>query len=172
MAYKKHILLGRITRIHGFEGAVTVKTEKILSENIPGMESVFLEIEGRQVPFFIEYAEQAGPDILRMKFEDYDNASGVREFVGCCVFMTGESPPVEKRDELQDLNGFMVMSDKNHSIGIIKEIIHNPQQILLSVRSESGKEVLIPMHPDLIQEIIPDRKILIMILPEGLTDIN
>ena len=53
MAYKNDILLGRITKVSGYEGAVTVKLEKIFTENIPQMESVFLEIEGRPVPFFI-----------------------------------------------------------------------------------------------------------------------
>ena len=53
MAYNSDILLGRITKVSGYEGAVTVRLEKIFFENIPQMESVFLEIEGRQVPFFI-----------------------------------------------------------------------------------------------------------------------
>jgi 16S rRNA processing protein RimM len=172
MAYEKHILLGRITKIHGFGGAVTVKTEKIFSESSPEMESVFLEIEGRPVPFFIQYAEKAGPDILIMKFEDYNDAPKVREFIGCNVFLEKGVFSGEDKEDLQNLQGYQVISDKNRSIGIIEEIIHNPRQILLSVRSEAGKEVLIPMHHDLIQEIIPDQKILIMILPEGLTDIN
>ena len=30
MAYKNDILLGRITKVSGYEGAVTVKLEKIL----------------------------------------------------------------------------------------------------------------------------------------------
>jgi 16S rRNA processing protein RimM len=172
MAYKKHILLGTITKIHGFGGVVTVKTEKIFSENIPGMESVFLEIEGKPVPFFIEYTEYTGYDNLRMKFEGYDNVEKVREFVNCRVFLANEPVSEKITDDLQTLQGYKVISDKNQSIGIIKEIINNPFQQLLGVTTESGKEMLIPLHEDLIQEINTKKKILIMILPEGLTDIN
>src|SRR5664280_1681218 len=53
MAYKSKILLGKIIKLSGYEGAVAVKLEKIFTENIPQMESIFLEIEGKLVPFFI-----------------------------------------------------------------------------------------------------------------------
>lgn len=172
MAYIKHILLGRITRTHGFEGAVTVKTEKIFSENIPEMESVFLEIDGRQVPFFIEYIEQPGTGVLRMKFEGYDSAAKVKDFVKCDVFLTDDHIPLKVNDDPQALQGYTVISDKDQTIGVIKEINYNPGQILLVVRSGSGKEMLIPLHEDIIQELNRDQKILVMNLPEGLTEIN
>jgi 16S rRNA processing protein RimM len=172
MAYIKHILLGRITKIYGFGGAVIVKTEKIFSENIPEMESIFLEIEGRPVPFFIEYTEQASPGLLRMKFEGYDNAAKVKDFVNCNVFLTGDRIPGIIKDDLHTLQGYTMISDDNRTIGVIKEILHNPGQILLVVRSETGKEILIPLHEDMIQELKPDQKILTMNLPEGLTEIN
>ena len=73
MAYKSNILLGRITKVSGYEGAVAVKLEKIFTENIPQMESVFLEIEGRPVPFFISDIEYSGADILKLSFEGYDS---------------------------------------------------------------------------------------------------
>jgi 16S rRNA processing protein RimM len=172
MAYQKHILVGRITRIHGFGGAVTVKTERVFSENIPEMETVFLEIEGKPVPFFIEYTEQAGPDILRMKFEGYDNDTKVREFIGCSVYLTDNRSPGNLVENDQNLLEYKLLSSENEHIGIIEEIIHNPGQILLCVRSASGKKILIPLHKDLIKGIDPNQKILKMFLPEGLTKIN
>ena len=53
MAYNANILLGRILKIQGYDGTITVKLEKDFIDNIPEMESVFLEIEGKPVPFFI-----------------------------------------------------------------------------------------------------------------------
>jgi ribosomal protein L35AE/L33A len=50
MKYENRILLGRISRIHGYEGSVVIKLEQGFIENIPEMESVFIEIEGRPVP--------------------------------------------------------------------------------------------------------------------------
>ena len=77
MAYRSNILLGRITKLSGYEGAVAVKLEKIFTENIPEMESVFLEIEGRPVPFFISGIEYTGADILKLSFEGYNSIEKV-----------------------------------------------------------------------------------------------
>ena len=80
-------LLGRIVKIHGCEGAVTVKIEKIFSDNIPEMESVFLEIDGRRVPFFIEHYQNYGHENILFWFEDYKSVEKVTEFIGCKVYI-------------------------------------------------------------------------------------
>jgi len=91
MAYKNNILLGRITKVSGYEGAVAVKLEKTFVENIPQMESVFLEIEGRPVPFFISGLEYSGADILKLSFEGYNSVEKISEFTGCSIFLTNET---------------------------------------------------------------------------------
>ena len=83
MKYENRILLGRISRIHGYEGSVVIKLEQGFIENIPEMESVFIEIEGRPVPFFISQTEYQGGDILKMKFEGYQTDNKVSGFIGC-----------------------------------------------------------------------------------------
>ncbi len=172
MAYKKHILLGRITKVHSFEGAVTVRLEKSISDRIFEMESVFIETDGRPVPFFIEYTEQPDNRTLRMKFSGYDSDDKVKEFVGCSIYLTEASSAVMPLDDFQSLKGFEVFSDEELSLGYITEIIENPGQLLLSIRSGSGKEILLPLHEDLIQGIDTDKKKIIMIIPEGIADIN
>jgi 16S rRNA processing protein RimM len=166
------ILLGKITKVHGFEGAVTVKTELNLSENIPQGEPVFLEIEGRPVPFFIEDTFSSRPGIINLKFEDYNSSERVKEFVGCRVFISG-NPSIDKKDEeLSDLIGYTVISETGDPVGIINKVIPNPGQVLLELTSVKGKNLLIPLHEDLVNEINTDQKIITMVIPEGLTDIN
>jgi 16S rRNA processing protein RimM len=166
------ILLGKITKVHGFEGAVTVKTELNLSENIPRGEPVFLEIEGRPVPFFVEETYSPRPGILNIKFEDYNGSDKVKEFVGCNVFITSDTGMEEKEDDLSILKGYEVISDHGEVVGKISEFIQNPGQILLEVVSEKGKKILLPLHEDLVCDINYDQKTITMVIPEGLTDIN
>jgi 16S rRNA processing protein RimM len=166
------ILLGTITKVHGFEGAVTVKTEINLSENIPRGEPVFLQIEGRPVPFFIEYTDTVRPGQLILKFEDYNSDEKVREFVGCDVLISHEAASEENREDLSNLLGFTIISDIGDLVGVISEIIPNPGQVLLEVTSPEGRKLLIPLHEDLIRLINNDVKTLTMIIPEGLTGIN
>jgi len=171
MAYNANILLGRISKVHGFEGAVTVKLEKNLIENVPDMESVFLEIEGKPVPFFIESAEYPGGDILRLKFDGYDTTEQVNEFTGCGVFLTyGENEG--KSTDIKTFHNYRIFLPDNNLAGTICEIIENPGQWLLQIITPAGKELLIPFHEDFIVSTDKRKKIIVMDLPDGLLEIN
>jgi ribosomal 30S subunit maturation factor RimM len=99
MAYRNQILLGRIARVNGYDGYVTVKLEKAFIEDIQEMESVFIETEGRPVPFFITASEYSGGDLLRLKFEGYDAFEKVAEFSGCKIFLTTVSEKKNSRTQ-------------------------------------------------------------------------
>jgi len=171
MAYNANILLGRISKVHGYEGAVTVKLEKNLIENVPNMESVFLEIEGKPVPFFIQESDYPGGDILRLKFDGYNTMEQANEFTGCRVFLTsGENE--EKRADVKTFHNYSIFLPDNNHVGTISEIIENPGQLLFKIIAPAGKVLLIPFHEDFIVSIDKRKKIIVMDLPEGLLEIN
>jgi 16S rRNA processing protein RimM len=172
MAYINDILLGRITKVSGYEGAVTIRLEKIFFENIPQMESVFLEIEGRPVPFFISDIEYSGADILKLTFEDYGSIEKISEFTGCKVLLTTTLAENSKSEDIHSLTGYQVFTTDDKALGVIREIISNPGQLLLSIRSDSKKEILIPLHEHFIVKIDKKKKTILMDIPEGLTEIN
>jgi 16S rRNA processing protein RimM len=172
MAYNKNILLGRITKVSGYEGAVAVKLERIFTENIPRMESVFLEIEGRPVPFLISESEYSGADNLKLKFEGYESPEKIIEFVGCRIFLTGELPAGQGKTDGQTLIGYRVYTQDDTEVGPITDIISNSGQWLLNVASPDNKSILIPFHEDLIIKIERRKKIVIMEIPDGLLEIN
>ena len=171
MARMKTILLGKIIKINGFEGAVTVRTEKRLNRTIPLPGPVFLEIDGRPVPFFIEYSEQTGADLLVVKFEDYDSYGKVSEFLGCRILVE-ESEPAETEAENEDLSGYTVLSDSGNMVGCVSAVAESPGQLLLKVIDNTGNELLIPLHEDLIISVDQAKKEIVMIIPEGLTGLN
>jgi len=172
MAYTSDILLGRITKVSGYEGAVTVRLEKIFFENIPQMESVFLEIEGRLVPFFISDSDYSGADILKLRFDGYSIIEKVNEFIGCRVFLTTGITDHNQPENIQSFIGYQVVIQENKLLGVIREVILNPGQLLLSIISEKNKEILIPFHEDFIVKIDKGKNIIIMDIPDGLTEIN
>jgi 16S rRNA processing protein RimM len=172
MAYKYGILLGRITKVSGYEGAVTVKLERNFSGKLPHMESVFLEIEGRPVPFFISWSDYSGADILKLKFEGYDSSDRVAGFTGCRIFLITAGDAEDISEDLLSLAGFKILTAQKNILGIVTEVIQNPGQWLLNVASPEGRNMLIPLHEDLIVTIDNRKKILVMHIPEGLTEIN
>ncbi len=171
-AYTCGKLLGRITKVSGYEGAVTVKLERNFSGKLPHMESVFLEIEGRPVPFFISESDYSGADILKLKFDGYDSSDKAGEFTGCRVFLTGTAGDKNVAEDLQSLAGYKIMTPEKDLLGTVSEIFHNPGQLLLNVISPSGRVILIPLHEDFIVTIDNSKKILVMEIPDGLTEIN
>lgn len=171
MAYTPGTLLGQITKTSGFEGAVIVRLEKNFIENIPHIESVFLEIEGRPVPFLILSSEYNGSDILKLAFDGYPTQEKAAEFKGCRVFLTTWHAASADSD-FSLFAGFTVMTSDLKTLGKIKEVITNPGQLLLDIQSPDGKEILVPFHEDLIASVNRRKKTMIMDLPEGLADIN
>jgi 16S rRNA processing protein RimM len=172
MAYRSDILLGRITKISGYEGAVTVRLEKRFTENIPEMESVFLEVEGRPVPFFISSSEYNGAGILKLMFEGYESAEKVSEFTGCNVYLTQNIPETNQADDISGFIGYKVIVRDEIVLGFIKELMSNSGQWLLKIVSPQKKEILIPFHEDFIVSIDQKKKIIVMDIPEGLSEIN
>jgi len=172
MAYTNNILLGRITKVSGYEGAVTIRLERNFSENIPQMESVFLEIDGRPVPFFISDTEYSGADILKLTFDGYESEEKVSEFVGCKVFLTTEATGKKQTDDLQNIINYTVYNQENNLLGTVSDIIENPGQLLLVIRSKGGREILIPLHEDFILNFDKKKRVITMEIPDGLTEIN
>jgi 16S rRNA processing protein RimM len=172
MAYSCNILLGRIVKVRGFEGAVTVKLEKSFIDNIPQLESVFLQIDGRPVPFFISESEYSGSDVLKISFMNYETTEQVNEFIGCKIYLTSDEPSTETSNEFVDLSGYQVLTDENLLLGQITEVIRNPGQWLLDITSPDNKEILIPLHEDLIIRLDNEMKVMVLKIPEGLLEIN
>jgi len=172
MANKNQILLGKIARVNGYDGFVTVKLEKAFIEDMPEMESVFIESEGRLVPFFIIASEYSGGDLLRLKFDGYEAFEKISEFTGCKIFLTtvGEERISEYNQE--PVIGFKVVLSNRKQIGTITELIQNPGQILLKIISPRNKEILIPYHEDLILKVDAGKKTILVQIPEGLIEIN
>ena len=172
MTYKCNILLGKIIKVNVLYGTVTIKITTPFIDNIDNMESVFVEIDGRPVPFFIAESDFNGNDLLSLKLADYDTADKVKEFKGCRVFLTSGDVLEPQNDNYEDLTGFSVFDENDNKIGIVGEIIQNPKQWLFSILSATGKEILLPVHEDLILAIDDAKRIITVKIPEGLLEIN
>jgi 16S rRNA processing protein RimM len=172
MAYKADILLGHIIKLHGHKGEVIIKLGNDFRNNLPVLEWVFLEHEGKPVPFLISGSEYSGSDTLILRFEGYDSSERVREFLNCKVLLTQKNPGIPKSKNPDNILGYKIHTIDNNLIGVITGITENPGQLLLNVDDGSGNNVLIPLHENLISRVDKRRKIITMDLPEGLTELN
>ena len=165
-------MLGKIAKPHGTKGSLLLWLRDIKAEEFKKRESVFVDIDGLLVPFFIEEFKKSTSDAIILKLEDVDSETKARTFAGLEVYIEinhtkpnkkihGEKPII-KGYRVQDINrGFV------GTAGDIEEITNNP---LLHVECE-GKEFLVPVHEDIILEINDKDKVIIISAPEGLFDL-
>jgi len=166
------IEIGSIIKTHGIHGELILET--INPDLIKNMkESVFLEIDGLLVPFFINEINPTSKDRVRIKFDWIDSEFKAKKLTNTLVYLSTSTIAMSDEqfeENLDLLTGFFVV-DKNHGeLGIINEIINNVNNPLLSITYKST-ELLIPLHPDFIESIDQKTKTLTLICPEGLIDL-
>lgn len=174
MSYSAEILLGRISKINGYDGTVTIKLERQTVGKLKKEEPVFIEIDGRPVPFFISALEDPGTGIMRVRFKYYESYEKMKEFSGCLVFRRGKAKGTRSglMNRPESLEGFKVIDSTGSLIGTITGIVNNPAHLIARIISPGNKELLIPLHEDLIIRSDLVKKTVTMELPDGLADIN
>jgi len=163
--------IGKTLKTHGFKGELLVFLENFKREGFQIKEYIFLEIDGIYVPFFIDYIENQENGKAIVKLEDIDTDFNALKFTGLKVFLPYEYKK-RKKDEfnLSQLKGYRIKDAISGFNGKIEGILDIPGNPLLRVIIKNNKEILIPFNKDLIQEISQKENILVMKLPEGLTE--
>lgn len=172
MSYKTGKSIGRITKVKGYERSVTVVLEGSFTEEITGKKPVFLETEGRPVPFFVTWADYRGGNIIRLNLDGCESLENIDDLKGCRVLLEPADKEADRDKDLKKLNGFRIITPDKSLEAVIRGIIDNPGQLLIKAQTKDGKELLIPLHEDLIVSKDKKRKLIIMKLPEGLAEIN
>ncbi len=167
------VRIGYTQKTHGTQGEIKIQIEEEYREDFMNSKIAFLEITGKQIPFFLENVRGGSP--LIVKFEDTNTREDAQFLTGKAVFLRAQDvqkPEEKDPDELalEDLVGFRIVDLTYGDIGEIEEIAELPEQ-LLAILTYQNREVLIPLVDDLIEEIHLRKKTVIMDLPEGLLEL-
>jgi 16S rRNA processing protein RimM len=163
--------LGYFSKIHGFKGELILLAREEISLNLKELESVFIDINGQLIPFFIEIISQSGTTFI-IKFLDIDNALKAQQYLKCNVFIPLSALPKPKKKEITfiDLVGFKVIDDTYGDIGEVSHVMEMPQQLILEIK-KGTIEILIPANENIIQKIDKKKKTILIDAPNGLIDI-
>ncbi len=166
--------IGYTQKPHGLAGELKVSIEEMYEEDFLQCETVFLNIKGKLLPFFVETIR--GGNFLIVKFEDVNNKEKATE-------IQGKELSVRERDLIPDdsrvkpiiesytyLAGYLMMDKTAGQVAVIQEVIEMPQQEM-AVVTYKNRELLIPLHPTLVAAIDKNKKEILMDLPDGLLDL-
>jgi 16S rRNA processing protein RimM len=166
--------LGTFIKKVGTDGRLLLQLETDNPKAYTKTESIFVEINKRLVPFFVQSFRLQPSNTAHVLLEDIGNNEEAEMLIGSDVYLPLEQLPklTGKKfyyHEIIDYEVFDLVS--NLSIGKITDVLENGASDLFQI-IENGNEILIPIIDDFIEKIDREKSIIYMQLPEGLVEIN
>jgi len=171
MDKNEYFYLGTISKKFSFKGEVVLQINPDLSYFPKNLKSVFVDIQQKRIPFFIEFTKAHKKNNLRIKFEDINTEEDADQLVKREVYVLTSEIDIDEEFSLKDLIGFNAYDDQDKLIGVIVGLNTSTPQTLFELTSERGP-LLIPLNEDWILEIDHDQQAIYFELPEGLLDLN
>jgi len=166
------LVLGTLTKTHGIRGQVILRLNNLNFEDIIKMESVFIEIDGLPVPFFIDEFSEKNNESLILNLDDIHSEKQAKELIDNRVFV--KSNTIKKSKILlkqpDSYLGYKVVDKIYGELGIIDEVIEIRQNPLYKIL-KGKREILLPVQPEFIIKIDTKLKTILITTPPGLTEL-
>ena len=163
--------IGYITKTKGLKGEVQIYFEFSDYEELE-FDSVFIEINGKLVPYFVSSEKLQSNSTGYFYFEDVDTIEKAETLLRKKVYLPNAKMPEREEGDFyyEDLKGFIVRDEKVGELGEITEVLEYPQQFI-AVVPYKFREVMFPLNDDIIVSIDEEAGVLEVNLPDGLIDI-
>ena len=165
--------LGRIVKKYSFKGEVVLKMDTDEPDIYENLDTVFLDLGDKLLPFFIESSLLQKGNQLRIRFEDIHTEADADTILKKDVYLPLDLLPKLTGDQFyfHEIIGFKLEDINFGVVGKIISINDKTAQDLFVVERD-GKEILIPMIDDFIKKIDRKNKKVIVETPEGLIEMN
>lgn len=171
------LVVGRIAKAHGITGELVVEVrtddpgERFAVGNRLRLKNIRSGPEREVV--ITSVRPHVGRLLVRLEgVAGRDSAEALRG--GLFVVDSADLPAIEDPDEFYDhqLEGLAVHTADGQKLGTVIEVLHTPGGELLSVRAESGREVLVPFVSEIVTEVSLTEGTVQIDPPEGLLDLD
>ena len=153
----------KVLKSWGASGEVMVGLTEEEARDWKMEEPVFIDFDELPVPFYVESARRQGSRFI-VKFEDVDSLTAAEELVGRPVRLAGAT-----EEEEDSLLGLRVRDRRTRRIlGEIVDEADYSGNLVVTVRTPGGEEILLPLHEDLIAGIRDD--VVTLEIPQGLIE--
>jgi 16S rRNA processing protein RimM len=165
--------LGHVAKVFGYKGGLTL----ILDVDDPAaykkMESVFILLEGKLVPFFIDSlsfrpnSREANVHLQGIDSEEKASPLCNKELYLPLTFL----PKLKGNDfYFHEVEGYEAIDKHTGAIGIVDRIIDLPGNPLFLIKT-GHREILIPVRDEFIVKLDRENCQLFLDTPDGLLDI-
>lgn len=166
------VSIGYTKKTHGAAGELKASIEDRFLDTVLEKGVVFVGVQGKPVPYFLESVRESG-DLL-LKFEGIDTPDQAKGLNSCTLYLRESDlpamPEVLQPASFKDYIGFTIVEEEGQVIGPIVEVLEYPWQEVAVVNWQE-REVMIPLHADLVCSVDKVGRRLVLRLPEGLLDL-
>lgn len=161
------LLVGVVRRPHGVKGEVLMGVMTDFPERIKPGAVLYLR-EGEE-PVTILTVRKHNKGLL-LRFKEYPNREDVENLRNLNVFVRADDRPKLPKGEhyWHEMIGMAVVTDAGESLGVLVDLIETGANNVYVVRTEGGKEVLLPVINEVILKIDLKKKQMTVHLLEGL----
>ena len=168
----KLIGVGFTKKTHGAQGELKITVKEEYFDDFANTDVVFINMQGKPLPFFIENLRDAGEILL--KLEDVDSPADAKNLTSKELFLREKDIKIIKQAgevlTFELLVGYELFDEIAGSIGKIESVESLPQQHLAIVEYQ-GREVFIPLHPQMVVKLDEKAKKIVLRLPDGLLEL-
>ena len=170
MTKDKCFYVGKIVKTHGLKGEVTLRIDNEQFDEIEELNYFLLDLNDILIPYFIENITYHSNKSFIL-FQDLKTLEAASQLVGTAVYLPLELLPEKDGNDFysHEVVDFRVVDEEKGELGKVQEIIEYPTQSLIKIII-NGREVLIPIHDDIIQNVDRAGKKILIKAPNGLID--
>lgn len=165
--------VGIISNTHGIRGEVKVFPTTDDPNRYKKLKKVILQTRREQIELEIQSVKFFKQFVI-VKFKGIDNINDIEQYKGLELYVTRENAVKLAPNEnfICDLVGCSVIEDKdNKVIGVLEDVLLTGANDVYIVKTDDGKEILLPVIKDCILDVDVDKKEIKVHLLPGLLDI-
>lgn len=169
---EKMYIIGEIVNTHGVKGEVRIKQITDFDERFDAGSTVYLKNKANEYSALTIATSRLHKNLFLVRFEQYSTLDEVEKLKGLSLYI--------KEDQLTELSpgefyyheiiGCTVYSTEDELIGKVDSILAPGANDVWVVKTEDGKEHLIPYIADVVKEVDVGNKRITIEIMEGLLD--
>jgi len=170
-----YVAVGRIVGAYGQQGWVRAEPLTDFPERFAKLERLYISRDPADdfpLPLRLERAEHVGNSLV-LVFTGITDEIGAEGLVGSYLLVPESErfPLPPNRYYIDDLIGLTVVETSGVSVGQVTEVINNPGNDLLLIRTSAGNELLLPMVKSFVHQIDLAGKVITVTIPPGLEEL-
>ena len=164
--------LGKIVKPHGTKGELSITLSVDKPESFLKKESVFIEVNKKLVPFFIDKMTLLQNKRAILLLEDVASEADVESLLDCIIYLPLTDLPKLGKGHFYyfEVIGYDVVDLALGKLGTVAQIYEMPGQDMLEMNYQNS-EVLIPMNEAIVQNADHQKREIYVNLPAGLLEV-